>query len=143
MGAAAAIIDAYERAYNITQCKGADNRAPEIRPMRDRQTMARHVRGYVAQNETDFCGTPSAKYATTSQRKALATMGRGGGKKSRTAMENRPRRGIYSEPAKKSARRQQEKTSGGNNTRAQILAITSQVLNQTGRVPTWKESPRS
>ena len=45
-------------------------------PMRDRQTRARHVRGYVTQGKTDSYGTPTAKYATTSHRKALATMDR-------------------------------------------------------------------
>lgn len=33
-------------------------------PMRDRQTRARHVRGYVTQGKTDSYGTPTAKYAT-------------------------------------------------------------------------------
>jgi len=37
----AAIIDAYERAYNIAQREGADGRAAEMPPMRDRQTIAR------------------------------------------------------------------------------------------------------
>lgn len=77
----AAIIDAYERAYNIAQREGADGRAAEMPPMRDRQTMARRVRGYVTQGKTDSYGTPTARYATTSQRKALATMGRRGGQK--------------------------------------------------------------
>ncbi|EEI17169.1 replication initiation protein, partial [Corynebacterium lipophiloflavum] len=77
----AAIIDAYERAYNIAQREGGDGRAAEMPPMRDRQTMARRVRGYVTQGKTDSYGTPTAKYATTSQRKALATMGRRGGQK--------------------------------------------------------------
>src|SRR5699024_1447877 len=43
----AAIIDAYERAYNVAQAVGADHREPELPPMRDRLTMARRVRGYV------------------------------------------------------------------------------------------------
>ncbi|WP_235961987.1 MULTISPECIES: hypothetical protein [Corynebacterium] len=77
----AAIIDAYERAYNIAQREGADGRAQEMPPMRDRQTMARRVRGYVTQGKTDSYSTPTARYATTSQRKALATMGRRGGQK--------------------------------------------------------------
>lgn len=109
----AAIIDAYERAYNIAQREGADGRAAEMPPMRDRQTMARCVRGYVTQGKTDSYGTPTAKYATTSQRKALATMGGRGGKKSRPAVGNRPRRGIRPEPAEKTARCQQAKACGG------------------------------
>lgn len=66
----AAIIDAYERAYKIDQRESADGRTPEMPPMRDRQTMARRVRGYVTQGKTDSYGTPSARYATTSQNKA-------------------------------------------------------------------------
>ncbi len=47
----AAIIDAYERAYNVAQAVGADHREPEMPPMRDRLTMARRVRGYVLGNK--------------------------------------------------------------------------------------------
>jgi len=86
----AAIIDAYERAYNIAQREGADGRAAEMPPMRDRQTIARRVRSYVTQGKTDSYGTPTAKYATTSQRKALATMGRRGGKKAAKRWETDP-----------------------------------------------------
>lgn len=37
----AAIIDAYERAYNIAQAVGADHREPELPPMRDREAYSR------------------------------------------------------------------------------------------------------
>ena len=135
----AAIIDAYERAYNIAQREGADGRAPEMPPMRDRQTMARRVRGYVTQGKTDSYGTPTAKYATTSQRKALATMGRRGGKKAAKRWETDPD-GEYAQSQRKNLQdANKRKRAAGNNTRAQILAIASQVFNQTGRVPTWKE----
>ena len=43
----AAIIDAYEHAYNVAQTHGGAGRDNEMPPMRDRQTMARRVRGYV------------------------------------------------------------------------------------------------
>ena len=43
----AKIIDAYERAYNIAQAIGADNRESEMPSQRDRVTMTRRVRGYV------------------------------------------------------------------------------------------------
>lgn len=42
-----AIIDAYEHAYNVAQAHGGAGRSSEMPPMRDRQTMARRVRGYV------------------------------------------------------------------------------------------------
>ena len=44
----AALIDAYEYAYALAQSIGADWREPDMPPMRDRQTLARRVRGYVA-----------------------------------------------------------------------------------------------
>ena len=61
--------------------------------MRDRQTRARHVRGYVTQGKTDSYGTPTARH-----RKALATMGRRDGKKA-AQRGNRPRRRIRPRPA--------------------------------------------
>ncbi|MCT1370379.1 replication initiation protein [Corynebacterium mucifaciens] len=76
----------------------ARSRAAKMPPMRDRQTRARHVRGYVTQGKTDSYGTPTAKYATTSHRKALATMDRRGGKKA-AQRGNRPRRRIRPRPA--------------------------------------------
>lgn len=99
----AAIIDAYERAYNIAQREGADGRAAEMPPMRDRQTMARCVRGYVTQGKTDSYGTPTAKYATTSQRKALATMGGRGGKKAAQRWETDPE-GEYAQSQRKNCK---------------------------------------
>lgn len=135
----AAIIDAYERAYNIAQREGADGRAAEMPPMRDRQTMARCVRGYVTQGKTDSYGTPTAKYATTSQRKALATMGGRGGKKAAQRWETDPEGEYAQSQRKKLQDANKRKRAAGNNTRAQILAIVSQVFNQTGRVPMWKE----
>ncbi|WP_246394820.1 hypothetical protein [Corynebacterium anserum] len=80
----AAIIDAYERAYNIVQAVGADHREPDMPPMRDRQTMARRVRGYVLSNNR---GAGSSSFSGNTggvgmrERKALATMGRKGRQK--------------------------------------------------------------
>ena len=51
-------------------------------PMRDRQTMARRVRGYVTQSKSAaYNGSSTPGKATSSERKALATMGRKGGQK--------------------------------------------------------------
>ncbi|WP_245531602.1 hypothetical protein [Corynebacterium capitovis] len=47
------------------QREGGDGRAAEMPSMRDRQTMARRVRGYVTQGKTDSYGAPTARYATT------------------------------------------------------------------------------
>ena len=74
----AKIIDAYERAYNIAQAIGADNREPEMPPQRDRLTMARRVRGYVMSNNrssgsSTFGGATDGVNAR--ERKALASKG--------------------------------------------------------------------
>lgn len=78
----AAIIDAYEHAYTVAHTHGAAGRPIEMPPMRDRQTMARRVRGYVTQSKSEaYRGSSAPGKATTSERKALATMGRRGGQK--------------------------------------------------------------
>lgn len=72
------IIDAYETAYGVAQAVGADHREPAMPPLRDRQTMARRVRGYVVQGHRRG-GSSGSGAATSSERAALATMGRRGG----------------------------------------------------------------
>ena len=77
-----AIIDAYEHAYNLVHKLGADGCQAEMPPMRDRQTMARRVRGYALVGKSDSTGSATNTGAATSrERKALATMGCRGGKK--------------------------------------------------------------
>lgn len=76
----AALIDAYEYAYDLAQSIGADWREPDMPPMRDRQTMARRVRGYVAGGTIPHAST-DAPGMSAAGRKALATMGRKGGQK--------------------------------------------------------------
>lgn len=75
------LIDAYERAYNVAQAVGADHREPDMPPMRDRQTMARRVRGYVTAAASSTAAPATRSSQTTRGRKALATMGRRGGQK--------------------------------------------------------------
>ena len=80
----AKIIDAYEYAYNVAQAVGADHRSPEMPPQRDRQTMARRVRGYVLSGSKTSRGsafTGATAGVSARERKALSTMGRKGGKK--------------------------------------------------------------
>lgn len=87
----AAIIDAYEHAYNVAQTHGGAGRPAELPPMRDRQTMARRVRGYVTQSKsTASTGSSAPGKATSSERKALATMGRGGGQKAAQRWKTAP-----------------------------------------------------
>lgn len=62
----AKIIDAYERAYSVAQAVGADNRQPELPPMRDRLTMARRVRGYVLSHRSTRTGSDFIRRFTAS-----------------------------------------------------------------------------
>ena len=82
------IIDAYERAYELAQAVGGDGRPSEMPPARDRLTMARRCRGYVTSGKATPTGqvmSVSRSLPVTRQssvgRKALATLGRRGGKK--------------------------------------------------------------
>ena len=136
----AKIIDAYERAYNIAQAVGADYREPDLPPMRDRLTMARRIRGYVIQGITNpnTSGKTSSNQ-TSSGRKALATMGRRGGKQAAKRWHD-PAHKEYQEAARKpledaNRRRKAE----GSNSRARILAIVSQQYAETGTFPTRPE----
>ena len=73
---------AYEHACNIAHTHGGAGRNSEMPHMRDRQTMARRIRGYVTQTKasTSLSSTAPGR-ATSSERKALAAMGRRGGQK--------------------------------------------------------------
>lgn len=97
----AAIIDTYEHAYNVAQTHGGAGRTAELPPMRDRQTMARRVRGYVTQSKsTASMGSSAPGKATSSERKALATMGRRGGKKAAQRWKTDPH-GEYAQTERK------------------------------------------
>ncbi|WP_018022970.1 replication initiation protein [Corynebacterium doosanense] len=135
----AAIIDAYEHAYAVAHREGGAGREPELPPMRDRQSMARRVRGYVSQGKTASYGSPTAKYATTSQRKALATMGRRGGQKSAQRWERDPE-GEYAERRREALRQtHRRKRVMGQTTRAKIQALVGQAYVETGCTPSARE----
>lgn len=137
----AKIIDAYERAYNIAQAVGADHRQPEMPSQRDRQTMARRVRGYVLSNNrgaglSSFSG--SAGGVGMRERKALATMGRKGGQKA--AERWKDRNSEYAQGRLEVLRQTQvRKKVKGQTTRAKIQAIIGQSFVETGSIPTRKE----
>lgn len=138
----AAIIDAYEQAYNVAQAVGADHREPELPPMRDRLTMARRVRGYVLGNKRrTSTGTPlgGAGSATARERKALATMGRRGGQKAAQRWKTDPN-GDYAQ-GRRSALQAANVTRKvkGQTTRARVMAAYSQSLYETGRAPSARE----
>lgn len=136
----AKIIDAYERAYNIAQAVGADHREPELPPMRDRLTMARRVRGYVIQGITNpNTNGKTRSNQTSSGRKALATMGRRGGKQAAKRWQD-PAHKDYHEAARKPLKAaNQRRKAQGHDTRGQILTLVSRSLAQTGELPSRRE----
>ena len=136
----AAIIDAYEHAYNVAQQHGAAGRDSEMPPMRDRQTMARRVRGYVTQSKTNTSlGTSAPGRATSSERKALATMGRKGGQKDAQRWKTDPE-GQYAQTQRDTLKTANKKRAiQGKSTRARILNTAMDSLAQTGRLPTSRE----
>lgn len=136
----AAIIDAYEHAYNVAQQHGAAGRDSEMPPMRDRQTMARRVRGYVTQSKTNTSlGTNAPGRATSSERKALATMGRKGGQKAAQRWKTAPD-GQYAQHQRDALKAANKKRSiQGKSTRAKVLNTAMDFLTQTGRLPTGRE----
>ena len=136
----AAIIDAYEHAYNVAQTHGGAGRPAELPPMRDRQTMARRVRGYVTQSKsTASLGSSASGKATSSERKALATMGRRGGQKAAQRWKTDPE-GEYAQAQREAlASANKRRVIQGQSTRGRVLSIYSQVLFDTGTAPTAKQ----
>ncbi|WP_434817431.1 replication initiation protein [Corynebacterium macclintockiae] len=136
----AKIIDAYERAYNLAQAVGADNREPEMPPMRDRLTMERRVRGYVLSNGRKKSGASfgSAGSATAQERKAPATMGRKGRQKAAERWKDRDSEYAQAE-LKKLRKTQERKKAKGRSTRSRISQFVNDQYIETGRIPTWKE----
>lgn len=136
----AAIIDAYEHAYNVAQRAGHDGRPNEMPPMRDRQTMARRVRGYVTQSSNaPYAPSGAAGRATTSERKALATMGRRGGQKAAERWKTDPE-GDYAKAQRETlAAANKRRTLQGAGTRGRVLAVYSQTLFDTGEAPTARQ----
>lgn len=93
------------------------------------------VCGYVTQVKTDSYGTPTARYATTRQRKALATMGRRAPKRWETNPE-----GEYAQGRRQVLKQTHRRTRAkGQTTRARIQASIGQFV-ETGLIPTRKEN---
>jgi hypothetical protein len=136
----AAIIDAYEHAYGLAQKLGANGRPSEMPPMRDRETMARRVRGYVLGSKTgSMRATGNAAKATAIERKALATMGRKGGKKAAERWKTDPD-GDYAQGRRKVMEQtHKRKKIQGLNSRQKIGQFVTSFWIETNRLPTWKE----
>ncbi|GAB3597867.1 Replicase family protein (plasmid) [Corynebacterium faecale] len=136
----AAIIDAYEHAYTVAQEVGADGRKRELPPMKDRQTMARRVRGYVTTSKGEVYGSSAAAgRATSAERKALATMGRRGGKKAAERWETDPN-GEYAQSRRAVMKKthKRKKIEGVGNRQKVGQFITSYWM-ETEQLPTWQE----
>ena len=139
----AAIIDAYEHAYNVAQTHGGAGRPAELPPMRDRQTMARRVRGYVTQSKSEAYNSSSAPgKATSSERKALATMGRRGGKKAAERWKTDPE-GEYAQGRRTALEEANiKRATGGRVTARQIANYFDDTLLQTGKYPSIPDAMR-
>lgn len=135
----AAIIDAYEHAYSVAQEVGADGRKPELPPMKDRQTMARRVRGYVTTSKGEVYGSSTTSgRATSAERKALATMGRRGGKKAAERWKDRDSDYAQSE-LEKLEKTHRVNRAKGRSTRSKVEQLVNDYYIQTSRVPSRKE----
>lgn len=135
-----ALIDAYEHGYNIAQEVGGDGRLLEMPPMRDRQTMARRVRGYVTQAKASNGGSVASGRATNTERKALATMGRRGGQKAAQRWKTDPD-GEYARGRRDMLDGANRKRAAGGRSRAyQIAAFFDDHYAQTGCYPTVNEA---
>ena len=135
-----AIIDAYEHAYNLAHKLGADGRQAEMPPMRDRQTMARRVRGYVLAGKSDSTGSVTHTGAATSrERKALATMGRRGGKKAAERWNDR--NSEYTQVVtSKLEQANSRRAMGSRVTARQIANFFDEGMFQTGKYPSIPEA---
>lgn len=133
------LIDAYERAYNIAQAVGADNRQPNIPPMRDRLTMARRVRAYVTQGITDLSRSSRSMGQSSAGRKALATMGRRGGQQAAKRWKD-PTQKQYQKAARAPlAKANQLRTYSTEEHKGQILALVARFRRQGLETPATKE----
>src|SRR5699024_8015354 len=130
----------YEHAYNVAQQQGGAGRDSEMPPMRDRQTMARRVRGYVTQSKTNTSlGASAPGRVTSSERKALATMGRKGGQKAAQRWKTDPEGQYAQNQLQKLKKTHRKKRVEGQTTRAKIQALIGEAYVQTGEVLTRKQ----
>lgn len=139
-----AIIDAYRQAYEVAQSVGADGRTREEPPMRDLRSLARRVRGYVSSNKRVSRATVkenpvASSTMRSSERKALATLGRRGGQKAAERWKNDPE-GAYAQAQRDKLRKtHHRKQVQGHTTRARIQAFIGEQFMEAGTIPTRRE----
>lgn len=133
-----AIIDAYRAAYEVAHSVGADDRSREEPPMRDLRSLARRVRGYVSSNKRVERAVPkeapSNKRMSAQERKALATLGRRGGKKASERWKD-PNSDYAKKEREKLAQANKRRKALGTNTRARILKYATEIYGSTGEHP--------
>lgn len=133
-----AIIDAYREAYEVAHSVGADDRPREEPPMRDLRSLARRVRGYVSSNKRVEHAlvkeTPRDTRMRPQERKALATLGRRGGKKAAERWKD-PESDYAKKERAKLAEANKRRKAWGTNTRSRILSYATDVYGTTGNYP--------
>lgn len=130
------IIDAYEHAYNTAHRHGSAGRDNEMPPMRDRQAMARRVRGYVTQSKTgSYTSTSAPGRATSTERKALATMGRKGGKKAAERGQTAPDGEYALKQLKTLEGANKKRAASGRSTAHKVASFFDDHYAQTGTYP--------
>lgn len=137
-----AIIDAYRQAYEVAQSVGSNGRSREEPPMKDLRSLARRVRGYVSSNRRLSHATakenPTANTnMRSSERKALATLGRRGGKKAAERWKNPDSDYAKAERAKLAAANQQRSFSTDEN-KGRVMTYVA-ACKREGYDPTSKE----
>ena len=118
---------------------GVDGRKTELPPMKDRQTMARRVRGYVTTSKSEVYGSSATSgRATSAERKVLATMGRRGEKKAAERWKD-PDSDYARAEREKLAKANQLRALKGKGTRGKVLSVIIDIFTQTGHEPSERE----
>lgn len=100
---------------------------------------ARRVRGYVTQSKTRTATSTTPGRATTTERKALATMGRRGGQKAAQRWKTDPQ-GEYAQGRRSALEAaNKRRTIQGQGTRGRVLSIYSQTVFDTGSAPSARQ----
>ncbi|MCS4489391.1 hypothetical protein N7326_00140 [Corynebacterium sp. ES2794-CONJ1] len=112
----------------MAQSHGGAGRPGDKPPVSDRLTIARRVRGYVTTSSSpDYQGHSASEKATSSERKALATMRHKGCKKAAECWENDPNGEDTKAARKKLQAANAPRQSQGKGTRGRVLATAMDV----------------
>lgn len=135
-----AIIDEFVRAYLTAHEVGGGLRPNELPNQRDLTTMARRVRGYVYANKTP--DEPTRARQSTAGRKALATMGRRGGKAAAKRWQTDPEGEYARAEREKLAHANLRREAKGRSRSHEIAAYFDGAFAETGKYPTLSAAAR-